>query len=118
MRTTTKLTFRAEMTQDTTRAFVLLKGALTTITGKSDAVLKFNIEADCWGYSIDVISEYTFDEVKSILQYIPSGHVMVQTLNYTDKYDGERYGDELESIPDNIQKVYWVWDANEVFKSH
>ena len=43
---------------------------------------------------VDFTSTLTIHEVRACMKQVIDGHVMVQTLNYSDKYDGERWYEE------------------------
>ena len=77
--------FRSEYMHDVNEAKKIQPGWYSAMDFRSDARLP-DVE-------VFLKSELSLQEIRNILSQVEDGHTMVESLNYADKYTGERYYD-------------------------
>lgn len=73
--------FRAECSQDVKA--VVSNGWFTDVSMEQDP--------DFPDVEVKMKTHHPLDKIRELLSSLPDGHVMAESVNYADKYTGERY---------------------------
>jgi hypothetical protein len=85
----TSYTFRAELSLDAIRLF--------QVEGFLQNVNDFTITRKYpFSNLVEFTSNLTIEQVRDYMKKVSDGHRMIQTLNYSDKYDGEMWYSESD----------------------
>jgi len=84
-----------------------------------DIRYKSELDAMKFGSNTDYKTPLTLDEMRYIFETVDDTHVMVQTINYSDKFDGERDfsldGNFL--VSDEFKKAVDLFDTALIYKA-
>jgi len=80
---------------------------------------KSELDAMKFGSNTDYKTSLTLDEMRYIFETAPDTHVMVQTINYSDKFDGERDFDLDRNffVSDEFKKTVNIFTKAFIYKA-
>ncbi len=87
-RTVTRFAFRFELPSDYWEA---LFRAVDLCRKQSTHFLPIQFEYTTFEGVLHFATGLTLEEVRDILRAVPDGHVMLESLNFADKFTGERW---------------------------